>query len=88
MAIDHALLETAGREGCAFLRIYQWQQPTISLGYFQNYAEREEHRESSKLDIVRRSTGGGAIVHDHDWTYSVCIPNALLDSTIGAVPDL
>ena len=88
MAIDQALLEIAGRDQCAFLRVYSWAQPTLSLGYFQNYDERLTHEPSVELDVVRRSTGGGAIVHHHDWTYSVCVPDSLLKSSLGAVPEL
>lgn len=88
MAIDQALLEIAGRDQCVFLRVYSWSQPTLSLGYFQSYDERLTHQPSLQLDIVRRSTGGGAIVHHHDWTYSVCVPDSLLKSNLGAVPEL
>lgn len=88
MAIDQALLEFAGREHCVILRLYSWSRPTLSLGYFQKYDARLTHQPSRDLDIVRRSTGGGAIVHDHDWTYSVCVPDDRLRSKLGAVPEL
>ena len=74
MAIDQALLESAEDSGIATLRFYQWAEPTLSLGYFQKFAERNQHLPSSECAIVRRSSGGGAIVHEHELTYSLCLP--------------
>lgn len=74
MAIDQRLVELADQYGCALLRVYQWEKPTLSLGYFQSIAERQSHVESLAIDCVRRSSGGGAIVHHHDWTYAVALP--------------
>ncbi len=73
MAIDDALLESASR-GETVLRFYAWQPATLSLGYFQGYRERDQHAASGALDVVRRGTGGGAIVHDLDLTYSFVTP--------------
>ena len=56
------------------LRFYCWNRPTLSLGYFQKFADRGFHAESESLDWVRRSTGGGAIVHHHELTYSLFLP--------------
>lgn len=74
MAVDEALLESAGRESGAALRFYQWSQPTLSLGYFQRIDSRHEHPSSSSLPVVRRATGGGGIIHDHELTYSFVTP--------------
>lgn len=74
MAVDEALLQSAQTTGALALRFYQWSEPTLSLGYFQSVADRERHRPSSELPAVRRSTGGGAIVHDHELTYSLTCP--------------
>jgi lipoate-protein ligase A len=71
MSLDEALLESAdraGQGGC--LRFYFWNEPTVSLGYFQHGADREQHASSRRCALVRRSTGGGAIVHDLELTYS------------------
>lgn len=84
MAIDQRMLEYAAGHGRPILRVYQWAEPTLTLGYFQKYASREEHAASRTLPVVRRSTGGGAIVHHHDWTYSVALPGQLLPSASGA----
>ncbi len=76
MAVDEALLESAADEACdyATLRLYRWSEPTLSLGYFQSYEDRHSHSASRSLPLVRRSSGGGALVHDHEWTYSLAIP--------------
>lgn len=76
MAVDETLLTAASESGLPTLRFYQWARPTLSLGYFQNYAERDTHTASQDLDIVRRLSGGGAIVHDHELTYSLFLPAA------------
>jgi lipoate-protein ligase A len=70
MAVDEALLTSVGRAGQGgALRFYQWSEPTVSLGYFQRFSDRQSHRPSRNCPLVRRSTGGGAIVHDHELTY-------------------
>ena len=74
MAIDEALLEHAGATGNIYLRFYAWSEPTLSLGYFQSHADRRLHPASSTCAMVRRPTGGGAIVHDHELTYSLSVP--------------
>ena len=74
MAVDEALLLDAAYQGVATLRFYQWSEPTLSLGYFQRFADREQHAASRKCAIVRRPTGGGAILHDRELTYSVTLP--------------
>jgi len=74
MAADEALLQCATRQiGSTVLRFYQWQAPTLSLGYFQRYEERFSHHGSQSCPLVRRSTGGGAILHDQEWTYSLVV---------------
>jgi lipoate-protein ligase A len=73
MAIDEALFESASR-GETILRFYSWVPATLSLGYFQAYEDRQLHPASEGLDVVRRSTGGGAIVHDQELTYSFVTP--------------
>lgn len=74
MAVDQALLQSAGDRGQVTLRLYQWSRPTLSLGYFQKYDDRKLHPASESCDVIRRRTGGGAIMHDHELTYSLAVP--------------
>lgn len=74
MALDEALLEDAADHGTATLRFYEWREPTLSLGYFQPFEERHAHAASRGVAVVRRSSGGGALIHDRELTYSVCLP--------------
>jgi lipoate-protein ligase A len=74
MAVDEALLETAASLGRATLRFYAWEKPTLSLGYFQAARERQLHAASATCPFVRRPSGGGAIIHDRELTYSIALP--------------
>ena len=74
MAVDQVLLESVQLDQLPCLRLYQWNEPTISLGYFQQFADREQHPASLSCPVVRRATGGGAICHDQEVTYSLVIP--------------
>jgi len=76
MAVDEALMLAAGQSGRVALRFYRWQEPTISLGYFQAYQEEycQVDQQLRKLSLVRRTTGGGAILHDAEITYSLIVP--------------
>lgn len=85
MAVDETLLRRAGETGAAALRFYQWSPPTLSLGYFQQYRDRDSHTASASIAVVRRTTGGGAIVHDREVTYSFVTP--ITDRFSGAVGD-
>ena len=74
MAADEYLLQATGPESAAILRLYCWSKPTLSLGYFQRYSDRHSHQPSSVCPCVRRRSGGGAIVHDQEITYSLIVP--------------
>jgi lipoyl(octanoyl) transferase len=74
MALDEALLEGALERGDCTVRWYRWSAATVSLGYFQAAEAAETIPELSGLPIVRRLTGGGAILHHHEWTYSCTVP--------------
>ncbi|MGA2033299.1 MAG: hypothetical protein ABSG68_13660 [Thermoguttaceae bacterium] len=73
MAVDEVLLDWAAAEEECGLRFYGWSEPTLSLGYFQPYEDRRRHPASLACPAVRRLTGGGAIVHDAELTYSVVL---------------
>ncbi|HVU90420.1 MAG TPA: biotin/lipoate A/B protein ligase family protein [Pirellulales bacterium] len=74
MAVDAALMDSVAAGGPCTLRFYRWEAPTLSLGYFQAAAQRDEHAPSRDCPLVRRATGGGAIVHDIEITYSLVLP--------------
>jgi len=74
MEIDDALLKNARPDWPVVLRIYRWEVPTLSLGHFQQIEERESSQGLMQLPWVRRRTGGGAIVHDRELTYSIVLP--------------
>lgn len=76
MARDEAILQCIGEgQSPPTLRFYRWDPPTISLGYFQRYEEYAALRPpAGALAVVRRQTGGGAILHDLELTYSVTLP--------------
>jgi lipoate-protein ligase A len=74
MAVDAAMLEESLGSGVAFVRMYRWAEPTISLGYFQNPEEYQASSRFGHLPFVRRLSGGGAILHDREQTYSCILP--------------
>ncbi len=73
IGIDQALLHLYARdESPPTLRFYRWSPSAISLGYFQSkhtFDLAACHKMG--LDIVRRPTGGQAVLHERDLTYSV-----------------
>lgn len=74
MACDEALLTASVEaDSCAF-RLYTWAEPTVSLGYFQSADDPAVQERFATLAKVRRLSGGGAILHHHEVTYSCCIP--------------
>jgi len=76
MAVDEMLLErSAAGEGCCW-RFYRWEEPTLSLGYFQSAEDRQRHPASHDCPWVRRASGGGAILHDCELTYSLVVEDA------------
>jgi lipoate-protein ligase A len=74
MAVDEALLEAAVEGAEPVLRWYQWETATLSLGYFQDATEYRASPSWSGLPAVRRLSGGGAILHHHELTYSCALP--------------
>jgi lipoate-protein ligase A len=75
MGRDEALLRMATENSRPVLRTYGWSVPTISLGYFQGVDEIQAHRKQLReMPLVRRSTGGGAILHDLELTWLMVMP--------------
>ncbi|HXY55883.1 MAG TPA: lipoate--protein ligase family protein [Nitrospirota bacterium] len=74
MAIDEELLARAqAGEAMPVLRFYGWRPPAVSLGRFQKteVAVNKEVCKERGIDIVRRITGGRAVLHDCELTYSI-----------------
>lgn len=76
MAIDHALMRRARDTGETVMRVYSWRQPVLSLG--RNQRARDVYRldelERRQVGVVRRPTGGRALLHHREVTYSVTAP--------------
>ncbi len=75
MAADEVLLQSA-QTGLVSLRFYDWTEATLSLGYFQASAARASDPMLRALPFVRRPTGGAALVHHHELTYALALPEA------------
>lgn len=78
MAVDEAILTAVGAgESPPTLRLYGWEPPCLSLGYGQRAREADLDRLSARgWGIVRRPTGGRAILHADELTYSLALPIA------------
>lgn len=74
MAVDHALLDRAASSDEAVLRIYTWERPTLSLGMHERARLAPEAAANAGVDVVRRPTGGRALLHHREVTYSVTAP--------------
>lgn len=76
MARDQALLQRAISGQGPLLRVYAWVRPTLSLGYFQRLDQVAEAGAAERLDVdvVRRFTGGGAILHHKELTFALALP--------------
>ncbi len=76
MAMDELLMEKHRKgEIPPVIRLYEWQTPTLSLGYFQK-ATKEidiEKVKEYKYQMVRRLTGGRGVLHDKELTYSIVV---------------
>jgi len=75
MALDESLLFYLKDYGPT-LRFYGWAPPAISVGYFQSLEENVNVEEAKRrgVDVVRRITGGGAVYHKWEVTYSIVMP--------------
>jgi len=76
MALDEALMQRAAECSAWICRVYTWNAPTLSLGRNQRArgAYDLERIAEQGVDIVRRPTGGRAILHHREVTYSVVGP--------------
>jgi lipoate-protein ligase A len=76
MSVDEAILEAVGRgESAPTLRLYAWEPACLSLGYAQPYSDVDIPRLQARgWELVRRLTGGRAVLHTDEITYSVIAP--------------
>jgi len=88
MAIDRAILENADSFGKVTVRVYRWKPYCISLGYHQSVENIDLDRcQQDGIDVVRRPSGGRAVLHAEEITYSIIIPAGSLpfSATVGEV---
>ena len=78
MACDVALMESARTDGVGLLRVYEWSVPTVSFGRHESArgVYSDEALARAGLSAVRRPTGGRALLHSREVTYSVTMPIA------------
>jgi lipoate-protein ligase A len=88
MAVDEVLLDgVAAGTAAPTLRFYEWSPPCLSLGYFQPFDVVDlDACRALGVEVVRRPTGGRAILHDRELTYSVALPASALGHDGGVLP--
>jgi lipoate-protein ligase A len=82
MALDEALLTLCQEKGAPpVLRIYQWESKAVSIGYSQKIEKTVDLKKCKEMsvDVVRRITGGRAVLHGNDLTYSICAAKDYFD---------
>jgi len=85
MALDEAIAEAVSfRVAGPTMRFYGWKPAAVSVGRFQKIEEVVDLEGCKRLgvDVVRRSTGGGAVFHDREITYSVICPEDIMPADI------
>ena len=86
MALDEALVETQTADAMPCIRFYQWEEPAVTVGYFESVEKTVSRLQAGKKDlaVVRRLTGGGAVLHGKDLTFSLCarLPNPRIPSDV------
>jgi lipoate-protein ligase A len=76
MAVDESIMIHVGQKAAPpTIRLYGWKPPAVSIGYFQGLEEEIDLKICKKLgvDFIRRITGGGAVFHEDEVTYSLAI---------------
>ena len=76
MAVDEAILFSQKEQPNPTLRFYTWSSPAFSFGYFQDIASEVdvEACRAEGIELVKRMTGGGTVVHGWDLTYTLILP--------------
>ncbi len=81
MAADEALMATAVLKNQTVLRLFQWEPWSLSLGKHQSLSEVDlEECSKRKIMVVRRLTGGRAVLHARELTYSIVVPATNVES--------
>jgi lipoate-protein ligase A len=75
MALDEVLLESTASGAPPVLRFFGWDPPAVSVGYFQGLREEVDTEACRRrgFDLVRRISGGGAVLHKSELTYSIAM---------------
>ena len=76
MAIDESILLAQKGQPSPTLRFYEWSSPAFSFGYFQDIASEVdvEACRADGIELVKRMTGGGTVVHGWELTYTLVLP--------------
>jgi lipoate-protein ligase A len=76
MAIDEAILLAQQAQPNPTLRFYEWSSPALSFGYFQDIASEVDVAacHADGIELVKRMTGGGTVVHGWELTYTLILP--------------
>jgi lipoate-protein ligase A len=85
MALDEAMLHTAGESGSTLVRLYSWATPSVSFGRNQRTegVYSAERCAAAGVPAVRRLTGGRALLHGREVTYAVAAPVSAASSLRG-----
>jgi lipoyl(octanoyl) transferase len=85
MALDEAMIRAAAQTGATLVRLYTWDVPSLSLGRNQRTTSiyNAERCASQQVPVVRRLTGGRALLHAREVTYAVAAPVAAAPSLRG-----
>ncbi len=76
MGLDEAVLDSVAYGARPTLRLYAWEPKAVSIGYFQGLKDEVDEAACKAIgvDVVRRLTGGGAVYHADELTYSIIVP--------------
>lgn len=90
MAIDEVILTAQKEQPNPTLRFYDWTKPAFSFGYFQDIALEVDVDacRSQGIELVKRMTGGGTVVHGWDLTYTLILPRQKGELSVKAVYQL
>lgn len=76
MAVDETILLSQKEQSTPTLRFYDWETPAFSFGYFQDIASEVDIDacRADGIELVKRMTGGGTVVHGWELTYTLVLP--------------